>query len=101
MSEPAEPPPPAAEDLRTIGRVQWWLDTVVAMSADLRAAGVSSIAFGECSVSFLPKADPAPTYPDIGKSDVVDDLPALHDPRSYPDGIVPGYAIEKLSNEEY
>lgn len=98
---PTLPPAPSAEDLRAIGRVQWWLDTVVAMSSALRDAGVSSIAVGECSVSLLPKPAPVEKLPEIGKSDVVDDLPALHDPRSYPGGVVPGYTIEKLSNEDF
>lgn len=103
MSEASDSPAVSvcdADAAKEVGRVQWWIDTVVANADALRAAGVSTIGVGAYSASLLPKPPELPKYDDVKNDELPDDLPALIDPRSYPGGVVPGYRIEKLPAEE-
>lgn len=104
MPDPeAAPPPttPSPTDAQLeIGRVQWWIDTVVANAAALRSAGVTTISVGAFGATLLPKELDPPKFDDIKNDDIPDGLPALEDPRTYPGGIVPGFTIEKLPLEE-
>lgn len=81
-----------------------WIDTVLSRAAELRSAGVLSIAVDGCSVTLAAK-DPEPMrLPDIAKPDSTvaaeSPLNPLADPASYPFGIVPGFDIQPLGIEE-
>lgn len=78
-----------------------WIAYVLARAAELRAAGVVSISTEGCSATFLPA--PAPPHTPLPKSNNHDEsYPSdpLHDPASYPDGVVPGFKIEKFASPE-
>ena len=68
-----------------------WFDLVIKRSADLRGAGILSIAFGDCSAVLAP-AD-AIVEKDDGKPfvDEPDDPNPWLNGSSYPTGSVPGY----------
>lgn len=98
MSDVDEAPEPAC-DAGGDPRVAWWIKTLVASAAELRDAGVSSLAIGEFSATLLPKPAPPPSFDPIAKADeqLPDGIDALNDPRSYPGGVVPGFRIDKLT----
>lgn len=74
-----------------------WIRTVLKHAASLRAAGVTSI--GPQSATFAP-ADPPPPDDTKVKSDVADPpMNPFEDPAAYPDGIVPHFDIEPLTQE--
>lgn len=101
MSEPSESPAtPTAETAKEIGRVQWWIDTIVANAPALRDAGINTIRVGDYAASLLAKPAELPKFDDIQNEELPDGLHPLEDPRSYPGGIVPGFQIEKLPTED-
>ena len=72
-----------------------WIEIVLGRAEELRKKGVLSI--GPGSATFAPWSEPV--QPD--KEDRKDTTPTapvgvLDDPASYPDGIVPGWPIERL-----
>lgn len=79
-----------------------WIDLVLARAAELRAAGITSIGCDGCTASIGPLPD-APYVPEKsdGKPIAADEYPdAMHDPATYPGGVVPGFVIEKLELED-
>jgi hypothetical protein len=83
-------------------RKHWWIELVIERAADLRNAGVTAIAVDGCSVQLLPKEPTTPKFDDIkNDGEQLGGLPPLLDPASYPDGIVPGFTITRLSDDDY
>lgn len=71
-----------------------WIELVLARAGELRAAGVLEL--GADYVVFAPLVE-SPTADPNGKPPADEVIPhPLNDPHSYPDGIVPGFEIEKL-----
>lgn len=88
-------------DTHSADRVTWWLDLLSERADALRTAGVSSVAVDGLSATFLPLAPPQPSFADIKLDDQIPDgLPAHLDPRTYPGGIVPGFDIQPLPEED-
>ena len=77
-----------------------WIALVLGEADRLRAKGVLSIGAAGCSATFAPAPPPAPTSDAApGPAELAPDtdgLDALHDPHSYPGGVVPGYQIKKF-----
>lgn len=88
------------ESESALTRAESWIDLVLARAAGLREAGVSSISIDGRAATFLPKEPLPPKFDDIKNDAERGGLPTLLDPASYPDGIVPGFEIERLSEEE-
>jgi hypothetical protein len=95
MIEPSAQDPHAPSEP---AEVEWWIRTITANAAALRAAGVGSIAVGKFSavLQAIPAAEPK-YDPITADAHVPDGLPAIHDPHSYPGGYVPGLTIERLT----
>ena len=79
-----------------------WIDLVLERAAELRQAGVLQI--GPSTATLAPYVEPTPTSDTTSASSAPTPPQALHpldDPASYPDGIVPGFTIERVLPEEY
>jgi hypothetical protein len=81
-------------------RAKWWIDMVLLRADELRRAGISAVSIDGCTASLLPAEPEPPKFPDVKNDASPDGLPALNDPASYADGIVPGFVIERLDPEE-
>lgn len=79
-----------------------WIDLLISRSGELRNAGVLSIEIDGCAATFAPL--PALVVP-VGDIDPPDESASgsdpLHDPASYPGGVVPGFAIQKFEPEDF
>jgi hypothetical protein len=71
-----------------------WIDLVIARAAELRKAGITAIGFDGCTASLEPAPPEFPADPP-GRRDEEQFVSTLHDPASYPDGVVPGYVIQR------
>jgi len=92
----------ASTGMAQIDILTGWIALVLGESARLRAAGVLSIGGGGYTVTFAPDMAPVPAG-EIDRPDATvstEGLDPLHDPHSYPSGIVPGYTIERLDPED-
>ena len=78
-----------------------WMDLVVARAAELRALGVLELEVEGCAVRFAPLPPPPLPVPPPGtkSTETEEQLDALHDPASWPGGVVPGFDIEPLTEE--
>ena len=73
-----------------------WMDTVIRRAAELRKAGVTTVAIDGCSVTLAPEAAPI----DITEHEVVAEADAdpLNSPATYADGRVPGFERPKMGD---
>lgn len=69
-----------------------WIDTVIKRSAELRKAGVTTIAIEGCSVTLAPP--PAETDHVDGKDQPPESSDPLFSAATYPNGVVPGFTRE-------
>lgn len=78
-----------------------WLDVIQARAPALRAAGILSVSVGGNAATFAPLGPQVADHLPLERAEVPIEptLDALHDPASYPDGIVPGFAIEKFPTD--
>jgi hypothetical protein len=81
-------------------KAEWWIRLVLDKAGELRRAGVCDISVDGCGVKLLPIEPEPPKFADVKNEPSLDGLPALNDPASYADGIVPGFVIERLDPEE-
>lgn len=89
---------PGMADIETLSG---WIALVLGEAPRLRAAGVLSIGAEGCTVTLAPLAAIQPAG-EIEKPDATvaaEGLDPLHDPHSYPGGIVPGYDLEGARRE--
>lgn len=80
-----------------------WIALVLGEAGRLRAAGVLSLGGGGCTVTFAPlPIEAAPIGAVAGPDATVaaEGLDTLHDPHSYPGGVVPGYRIDRSFRAE-
>jgi hypothetical protein len=81
-----------------------WIALVLGEADKLRTKGVLSIGAEGCTVTFAALTAPAPANDQpaaAAQEDEEPELDALHDPHSYPGGIVPGYPqIDRYSAED-
>lgn len=76
-----------------------WIELVLERAESLRKAGVLELAAGGFSVTLAPIVE-SPSVDPNGKPPADEVIPpALDDPHSYQDGIVPGFDIEPLDQE--
>lgn len=72
------------------------VDSILARAPELRGAGVLSVALGAVAVTFAPLEMKV----QVGEVDAPEkdlgNVDPLHDPASYPDGVVPGFDIQPL-----
>lgn len=79
-----------------------WLDLILQRAADLRAAGILTVSADGCSATISPTppvvASESKRTPAQKLSDTDDNGPATFwdDAASYPNGVVPGFKIERL-----
>lgn len=79
-----------------------WISLVLKRADELRKAGVTSIGPGSATFApygELPNEPPVDTSASAAPQTDERDPDLFNDPASYPFGVVPGYSIEKLSQE--
>ena len=77
-----------------------WIDLVLERAAELRQAGVLQL--GPGTATLAPYVAPATAETSLSTETTPElALHPLDDPASYPDGIVPGFTIERRLPEEY
>lgn len=85
-----------------IDTLSGWIALVLGEAPKLRAAGVLSIGAEGCSATFAPLVEGVAAgdvaKPDASAAEHEHTPDPLHDPHSYPGGVVPGFKIERLDH---
>lgn len=85
-----------------INTLAGWIALVRGEALELRALGVLAIGVEGCSVTFAPLVEVVAAgdvaKPDASAAEHEHTPDPLHDPHSYPGGVVPGFKIERLDH---